>query len=80
MCEACGTIRLLRFYTEQEAKLASGELFQCPWCRCHSQRILVAGHLQCENCHQVVESCCEGDSVTRSAESPGVSEIAILPR
>src|ERR1044072_1852206 len=68
MCEACGTIKLLRFYAEQERMLETGELVICPWCRCRTRPLRVTGHVECENCHQVIEGCCEGDSLARSCE------------
>ena len=32
----------------------------CPFCSQYCYRIEVAGHTQCDNCKQVIETCCGG--------------------
>ena len=43
--------------------------FICPFCGDQTEVIAVRGHSQCSECHQVIETCCEGDSVQRTSES-----------
>lgn len=43
--------------------------FICPFCGDQTEVVAVRGHSQCSECHQVIETCCEGDSVQRTAES-----------
>lgn len=43
--------------------------FICPFCGDQTAIIAVRGHSQCSECQQVIETCCEGDSMARTAES-----------
>jgi hypothetical protein len=43
--------------------------FICPFCGDQTAIISVRGHSQCSECHQVIETCCEGDSISRTAET-----------
>jgi len=48
----------------------------CPFCGTLAAAIFVQGHTQCSMCRQVIETCCEGDSISRSAELATLSPVA----